>query len=901
MPPETRFHPAAILATLRGRWRALFRGHELDRELDEELQFHLDRETEQHLAAGMSPAEARRAALLAFGGVTRVVEAQRDARGVRVFEDLVADLRHATRSLARTPGFVAVSVATLATAIAAGTMLFTGAAGFFYRPLPVPGGAGLLAIFTSDYNGRAQLGASSYPDLLDFAEAAAPLAEVFGEGRASLGITVGDATIIAQGALVSPGYFQALQVRPALGAFPGAGALEFPVVVISHTLWRRTFGADTTLVGRSVLVNGQPFTVVAVAAAGFSGTSREQADDFWIEGRFAPLVMPRDDPSRSRTARRFHVLARLRDGVSAEALQARLGLLATELFERDPEAWGDASGEGRVVVAQRERDAHLAGIPAADRLLIIGGVAALGLGLLAIAAANLASLQLARGESRRQEIATRLALGAGRGRIIRQLLAECALVVTPGVMAGVMLAAAGAALVAHYRPIPLPSIDLSLDLRALAFIAGGLVLALVVFGLLPALQSVRPDLLTDLKGGHQPGAAGLRIGGMRGSLIVGQAALAILFTALSGMVALALVRHAALGREDARQVLVAQVNFLPAAGDSTAVGTLTAELLANLAALPGVAGASVAEFIPVRGRRRTVEAALADEHGEVRRLELDANGVTPGYFGVVGLPVLRGRAFEPRDAGAPQPALVVSRAMADALWPGTNPIGQRIEITTRRYTGPAEVVGVVADPPGAGPATPASFPGLLYLPLAAEAEAEVVLHLRATGSPGALAGLVLQRLRSEGGRLATPEVMTLERYHDDVVLPQRLLARAAAVLAAFQLLLAAAGLSGLVAYVTALRRREVGIRTALGASRASILRLVMRQGIRLTVGGGLFGIGGTLLLGRVVATTLPVTGAMVAGALAAGVATFLVAGLLAMWLPARRALAVPPAVVLRVD
>ncbi len=899
MRPRLRFHPAALLAAARGRWRALFHRAAVDRELDEEIRHHLGLEIETNLGAGMSPSDARRAALLAFGGIDRITEAHRDARGTRLIEDALADLRYAARSLARAPGFVAVSVLTLATPIAIGTALFTAVNGFFYRPLPVPDGAKLIAVFTSEFNGRERLGASSYADILDFASEAAPLAEVAGQARVMFGIGVNHNTVIAQGAIVTPGYFSMLRVTPALGRFSAAAPPEAPAVVLSYTLWRRDFGADTSLVGRPVRVNGHAFTVVAVAAPDFRGTSREIADDFWIDGAYASLLMPRDDAVGSRGARRFHAFARLRDGALLEALNARLAVVAARLFQAEPVAWRDTTGQGRTIAAMRERDAHLARIPRGALLLVVGGVAALGLGILAVACANLASMQLARGAARRREIATRLALGAGRGRLVRQLVAECALVAAPGAAAGAFAALLVAKLVAHYRPIPLPTIDLSLDWRALGFIAGALLLALLVFGLLPALQTVRADLLTDLKGGHQPGG-GVRVGGMRGGLIVTQVALSVVFAAASRMVALALIRHAGLGRDAARQVLVAHINFLPAAGDSAGVRALTDQLLADVAALSGVERTSAADFIPVRGRRRTVGAELRQAGRATRNLALDANAVRPGYFGVVGLPVLRGHDFEPRDAETGDPAVIVSRAMADALWPSEDPLGRRLTITTRRGSTAAEVIGIVADPIGQGPATAESFPGLLYLPMASMAEAELVLHARAPQAQAAIAGQIMQRLRAENAKLVSPEVMTLDDYYDRTVLPQRLLARASGVLAALQLLLAVAGLSGLVAYVTALRRREVGIRAALGASRRSVLGLVMRQGIRLTAIGGTDG-AVSLALSRVVALSLPLTPPIVLRALLVAAGILAVTGAVAMWLPARRALEVAPASALRVD
>ncbi len=890
-----------MLAWLRGRWRALTQGAQLDRELDEEMQFHLDMEIEKHRAAGLSPAEARRVALVSFGGVTQTAEAHRAARGTRLLEDLIADCRYAVRGLARAPGYVTTCILTLAMPIAICTLLANGVTGFFFRPLPVPGGGDLVRVFTSDYSSRERPGASSYADILDFAAAAAPVADIVGDGRVMFAVGTRDEVVMAQGAIVTPGYFTMLQVRPALGRFPDRARPDAPEVVLSYTLWRRTFAADSTLIGRSVLLNGQPFTVVAVADPAFRGTSREFANDFWIEGTFAPLVQPREDVTRERGARRFHALARLRDDAPLGALEERLGIVAAGLAEQHPEAWIDGSGQVRRVSVMRERAAHLANIPRAAVLLVLGAVFAIGVGLLVVASANLVSLQLARSAARRREIATRLALGAGRARLVRQLLTESALVVLPGAVAGVLTAVIAARLISHYRPIPLPSIDLALDWRALGVIAGALAVVLTLFGLVPALQSVRSDLHRDLGGSGRPGLGGARVGRARGALIVGQVALSVVFTALSTLVAFALIRDARQGRESAQHVLVAQVNFLPSAGDSAQVRALTDHVLREIGAYPGVQRASASDFIPVRGSRRTVAAEVTDADGTPRRLELDANAVKPGYFAVVGIPVLRGRDFEPLDEVAGESVVIVSRAMADALWPSQDPVGQLLTIERRLRSERARVVGVVADPAGQGPATPLSFPGLLYLPWRSIAEAELILHVRTAERQSAIAWQIAEFLRYENPRLVAGEVMTLERYYDEVVMPQRAMAYGAGALAVLQLVFAVAGLAGLVAYVTSLRRREVGILTALGASRGAVLRLVLRQGVTLAAIGALVGLALSLAASQIVVATLPVTVPMLLSALLIAAVVFSVTAGVAMLLPARRALSVTPAEALRMD
>ena len=893
-------HPFDLLAALRGRLRAVFGRDRVERDLDDEVRFQLEMEVERNLRAGMSTGEARRAARRAVGGVDRVSEAHRDARGTRLVEDAFADVRYAARSLARTPGFVSISVFTLAIAIAVGTSLFTAVNGFFYAPLPVPGGGDLIAVFTSDFSDRGSRGGSSYQDLVSFSEETSAIAELAGEARVTLGIGLGDDVALVPGAFVSTGYFRTLRVKPALGRFPTSVRTDEPTIVLSHAFWRRTFASDASLIGGQVRVNGHFFTVAAISPAGFLGTNRELAEEFWLDAAFAPLLTPRNDLLNRRGNRSFHLIGRLRDGASLDALEARLAIVAARLYQEDPSAWRDTTGRGRRVSVMLERDAHLAGVRQGDLLLAVGGVIALGLALLALASTNLASLQMARTAARRREIATRLALGAGRGRLVRQLLAESALIALPGALVGLMLAAAISAAVMHYRPAGLPSVDMTLDLRALLFIASGLLLAMLVFGLMPALQSVRGDLLTDLKDSGQPGRRGIRVGGVRGGLIIAQVALSVMLTAGSGLVALALARFAKDSRVDAGRVLVAPMTLLPAAGDSLRAAVLVREIIETLERLPGVEAASAAWFVPIPGSRTTVEIEERDVAGPPKAQVVDVNLVRPRYFRVTGLPVLHGRDFDERDMSRSARVAMVSTAMADRLWPGGNAIGRHLYVDKAEE--PVEIIGVVGELRSEAPNSVGSPPeGLLYLPLRPGAESSLMLHVRAAGPATAITSQVAVELRRQNTRAMAPEVLPMERYVDRVVMPVRIAARASGILAALQLALAIAGLSGLVAYVTALRRREIGIRSALGANSGSILALVIRQGVRLTAIGGAIGIVLSLILGRVIAATLPMNAAMEARAVAVAVVCFTLVAGVAMLFPARRALAVTPATALRVD
>ena len=819
----------------------------------------------------------------------------------RLVDETRRDLRHGARALARTPGFVVVSIFTLAIAIAIGTLAFTAMNAFFYRPLAVPEGDRLVTVFTGDFSGREKRGGSSWADLDDFARELDPMAELAGESRVMLGIGMdGDASLL-QGALVSSNYFRMLRVAPEIGRFPSGPMAEAPEVVLSHTLWRRAFATDTSVIGRQVRLNGQPFTVAAVAPPAFRGTSRESAVDLWIDAEFAPLVLPGDDVLRNRDNRSVHLTGRLAEGASVEALHSRLPIVAARLSQEYPDEWRDTTGNARSVTVMREQDVVASSIPRAELLLLIAGVVTFGFGLLAIASTNLASMQMARGASRRREIATRLALGAGRGRLVRQLLAEAASIALPGIAAGVLLALGGSTIVSRYLPIAMPSLDFALDWRALAFIAGALLIALLVFGLVPALQAVRPDVLTDLKGGDRPGPGGLRVGGVRGALIVAQVALSVVFTASAGLVAFALLRQANQGSSDAREVLITRVDFLPTAGDARQVSAIVADALDAIAATPGVRAASAAAFIPVRGTRMSVMAETRSGAGDAKQRELDANFVMPGYFDVLGIPVLRGRDFSSGDLAPGSRVALVSRAMAEALWPGEDAMGKTMMVESGGGASLTEVIGVVADPVGFVPATDRSYPGLVYLPLRPGREARVIFHVRAPTDQDAIGTRVAQQFNRYGDRLVAPRSMSLEAFRHRAMTPQRIMARAAAAIATVQLLLAMAGLWGLIAYVTELRRHEIGIRTALGASRGSVLALVMRQGIRLTIFGGAVGLALSLAVAGIIADMLTVTPGITVSGLLLAVLIFAVVGAMAMLLPARRALDVVPAAALRAD
>ncbi len=897
-------HPKAIFSAIRGRLRAVFRRDRIEQDLSEEIRFHFEMEIEKNIRAGMSADDAQRKALAAFGGVDRVREAHRDARGARIVDDAIADIRYAVRGLARTPVFVSISVLTLAIAIGVGTTLFGAVNGFLYAPLPVPNGGDLISVYTSDFSDSEVRGGSSYRDLMTFSEQTAALAELAGQSGAAFGITGADDNIsMVSGALVSTSYFRTLRASPHLGQFPGSVRVDEPAVVLSYAVWRRMFAAESSIIGQKIRINGQFFAVAAIAPPNFLGTLREVSDGFWIDAQFASLLMPRHDLLTDRRNRRFHLIGRLHDGVSIQQLGAKLTLVAAGLAESDPVAWTDSSGHGRRVTVMYEQEGRVAGIASTDLLVLVGGVSALGFGLIAVACTNLASMQMARAAARRREIATRLALGAGRGRIVRQLLTESALVAVPGVLLGLAMTRVLSTLAKNYRPADLPNLDVTLDVRVLAFSSCGLVLALCMFGLMPALQSVRVDVLTDLKAGDQLDRGGSRIGRIRRGFIVAQVALSVMFVASSGLIALALARRADDSRVDGQRVLLSELAFLPAVGDSMQAAALTHQLVDAVRQIPGVQAASAARFVPMPGTRMTANIRERNDSGTFNTREVDVNQIRPRYFDVVGLPLLGGRDFDERDLYGELHVAIVSRQMQQRLWPGENAIGKWLHIESSDAD--VEIVGVVGELRTASQSSTQLPGGTLYVPLRPGSDNDAVLHVRlqnlATSNAARIVSQISSELRQQNTRVVAREVMSMDRYLERVVIAERITARVSGILAGLQLLLCVAGLSGLVAYVTALRKREIGIRSALGARSGSILALVMRQGATLTMMGGAIGALLSFGVARVISATLPINAGIELRAL--GTAVFglvLVAGG-AMLFTALKALAVTPASALRAD
>ncbi len=800
-------------------------------------------------------------------------------------DTLLQDVRYAVRGLRKSPGFALVAILTIGLATGAATTAFTWLERLVLRPLPcVEGIDHLVRMEGVGPDGRDR--SLSYPTYLDWRAQSHAFDGLAVEELAELSLRTTGPGRRVWGALASANLFQVLGVRPALGRtfLPDEEPRAAPVAVISYGLWQRVFGGDSGVVGRRVLLNGQDFTVVGVAPEGFVGSEGLLGFDVWIPITFLPLAV------HSRTAlergySKLEPVGRLKPGVSLA--QARADLQAVQ---RGLVASG-AEEPGTSAQVRRMLDSGAAEFMGPVFRALLG----IALVVLLVACANLANLLLARAASRRREIGIRLAVGAGRWRLVRQLLTESVLLALCGGALGVPLALwARDGLRALMPAIPFPiALDLALDGRILAFAAVTSLATAVLFGLVPALHASRTDLLPALRGGAAAGARGRSR--LQAALVGAQVALSLVALVCAGLFVRSVGRAHAMdtGMRDPRSVLLANTDLQLAGYDRETGPAMLERLLAEVRSLPGVASATFSTHVPL-GLGGWHSDSLFVESGAQRGV-IAYNFVAPGYFETLGIPILRGRAIAAQDGPADPPAVVVNETFVRRYWPGTDPLGQRIRFFGVTRT----VVGVTRDSPYRDFGRP--VPPLAYAPIRQTYVPAVMLQVRSTGDPRALEPAVRRVFERLDPDVPFTDVRTMAEQVDAALFLQHIGAGALSAFGALALVIAAVGLYGVLAYMVSRRTREIGVRVALGASRRDVVALVVGGAARYTAAGLAAG----LLLAAGAAQVLrsqlfgvspldPVTfGAVIAllGAVA----------LLAAWLPARRAARVDPIIALQAE
>ncbi len=811
---------------------------------------------------------------------------------------LTQDIRYAVRALLRTPSFTAVAVGTLALGLGAAIAVFAVLDGVILRRLPVndPGALVHLARAFPQQSGGEQISWNySYPGYTDLRDAGI-FSGVIAHTPVILAIGDGSAVERVEGAAVSAGFFSTLGASLALGRDilpdedrPGASQ---PVVILSDDLWRRRFGADAGLLGRVASINGRPFTVIGVAAPEFTGIHRGLRQQAWI-----PVTGSTDAGDNAfgrRTVSWLDVLARLKPGSSQAQASAGLAVLQHRL-----QAAATIPREEHFVMVDGSGglDFMVAGLARPISVLMVAVLL-----VLVVVWANVAGLLLARGAARHREIAIRLAVGAGRGRLVRQLATESLVLALLGGVAGLVVATWITDLVPSIptlfgAPLAVPR---GFDARILGFTALATAVTALGFGLVPALLASRPDLVEALRGTTAAPARGRFRFSARDALVTSQVALSLILLSGAGVLFRTARNLQAVDPGfDPSDVLLAGVDFDYRGYTGVQARAFWTGLLERMRATPGVAEASMAvNVVPSPGGSRwdgiPLEGVVASPEHPV---EFDVNSVGPGYFATLRIPVLSGREFDERDqAGAPRVA-VINQTMARRYWPDQDPLGRRMWLGADTTAPSARIVGIVRD--GKYRSLREDPLPVVYWSALQETSPIMTLILRTRSAPLALVGAVRRAVHDIDPGVPVFDARTLEAHVALASVRERLVATVSGLFAGLALALAAVGLFGLLAFTVARRTREIGVRLALGARPADVIRMVVGQGtVRVMIGAALGGVGAVAAT-RLLRSLLYGVGP--ADPLAFGGAALLlvVTGIAAAYFPARRAARVDPTVALR--
>ena len=892
-----------MLTDLWFRLRAILGVGAGDRDLDDELAFHVEHEIDKLVASGLSPREAARRAHLAFGGVEQVKEHYRDTRGLRPVEwfvDIVREIRHAVQLLAKSPAFAAVAVLSLALGIGATAAMFSIVDAELLRPLPVPDASAVVTVGTGGPDDRASsVSYPNYRDLRALSQSFDGLVAYRRQMLATFATSRAETRQTLLGMLVSDNFFDVLGIQPVLGrrftpeegAVPGRDA----VVVLGHRFWSNILNADPSVLGRVVLINGIDFTVIGVAPESFTGMDES------VPAFFAPIMMAgrlsgsRED-LEDRSARTFAVKGRLRLGVSDTAARAELATLWAGLLGQYPEPNRNLSIAVRSQFQERLQEEGP--VTAISMVMMMALVAV----VLLIACANVASLMLGRNRARTREIAIRLALGVSRLRLLRQLLIESLVLALAGCGLGLGFAFAGVGLIqsvrsqADLRVVVAPQLDERVLIVSLLAAAA----SAIAFGLAPAWQSLKTPLVPALKNAEagQPGR-NRTIG--RNALVIAQIALAMVL----------LIVTAAL-LDGFRKVLATDPGFrtdhlVIARLDPSIVGYDLAQTLgfyrrleARARALPGVTSVAMTSWVTL-DRGVDLSTVIPEGYAFPRGLEtarVYSAIVDEHYFDTMKIGIVSGRAFTPEDRDMSRPVAIVNEEFARVYWPGQRAVGKRLRVNGG--PGPwVEVVGLtrtnkylfLAEPP-----TP-----FLYLPFTQHQRTMMSLLVEtAAGDAAPLAASVRDAVRDVDPDQPVVSLRTFASlYQERGIQVPRFVLQLVSLMGGIGLMLALMGLYGLVAYSVARRTRELGLRMAIGAARSDVLRMVLRQGFMLAIKGIV--LGGVVSIGvaRLLAAGMAGLGAPNPLNYVAVPVVLIGLTLAASYIPARRASAVDPLIALR--
>lgn len=890
-------HPERWFTVARLWVRSLLQREDAERELDREIQFHLDQEMENNVRLGLSPAEARVAAVRRLGGVAQIEEECRDARHTSYLENLIRDMQYAARTLLKAPAFTVVMVLTLALAIGANSAIFSVIDFVLLRPLPYLHADRIVRIFFSS---------QTYPkfpvnpfDLRDLRARNRCFGAIAGMTRFDRQLSAGGRPERLAGFLITAGYFRVLDVHPNLGRefttqdeMPGRDLQ----VILSDRIWRSRFAADPGIVGRTIRLDEQSFTVVAVMPpVAHPGNEYHSIPDGETVDVWTPFTYQGN--SSQRGAHYMEAIARLKNGVSVGQARAEMDSLIAQLAREHPDAM---RGWHPLVVPLYQ---ELVG-PSRRMLLVLLG--AVGL-VLMIACANAANLLLARATARHREIAVRAALGAGRSRLIRQMLAESLTISLAAGIAGILLAIGGVRALVLLAPSDLPrSADIHVNGAVLAFTLLIATTTGVLFGLPPALQAVRGNLQAKLHDGGRATTTGVRQLSLRNALVIGQVGLACILLVGAGLLLRSFVNMLRADPGFRSERVLTAVISLPDAKYKTGKDMVNFfdRVDHALSALPGVHAAGIGSDLPWTGYDENIGGLTIEGHQPAPGQEFHGRYhlASEDYFRALGIPLVSGRFFTAHDDANAKQVMIINRAMS-RYWGTEDPVGRRLSFEDHP-TKPEDwftvvgVVGDIKDHPNSAAAEPAFWWPVLQLP---NESRDMSIVVRGDMNWDSLASEVRSAVHTLDPDLALADLEPMDDIAGQAFSTPRFTLLLVVLFAISAATLAAIGIYGVVAYSVGLRMHEFGLRMALGAGAWDLIGQVMAHGMGLAFGGIVFGVIGALALGRLLWALLfhvspfdPLTFGAVA-------ISSLVITAVACYVPARRAAAADPATAMRLE
>jgi putative ABC transport system permease protein len=881
----------SLLRVIALRLFAALRKRRPDEELATELNSHLELLVEENIRRGMTPDEARYAARREFGGIEQIKEEYRSAQGLPALEIFTQDLRYALRTLRKNAGFTTIAVLTLALGIGANTAIFGIVNAVLLRPLPFPESRRIVAVYQTMEQAGIFRNGISYPNFSDWQEQSHCFQGIGAYHSTQLTLTGAGEPESIPAAVVTSGLFTVLGVHPIAGRLltatddsPGAGA----VVLISERLWRRRFGAKNDLVGKTITLERQPFTVAGILPAEFHFPFETPAPDLWVavqhDPQFQSLIPRRGGHYLSAIAMLRPTMTLRQAEIELAGIQARLA----KEYPNDNAGWGV-----RIAPLQHE----IVGDVQLGLLVLVGAV---GLVLL-ISSANVANLFLARATSRSRELAVRAALGAGRRRIVRQLLTESLLL---GCIGGAVGAASAWWAVRSFEsvlPDDLPRIHaIQVDGWVLGFTLGLSILVSLLFGLVPAVQATSGSLVDGL----QEGARGSTDKGrkrLRSALVVSEVVFAVILLTGSGLLLRSFLELQNVSPGFQTEGILTAAVTLPQSQYKTPDewAKFFDGALERIKTLPGVTGAAMCMPLPMSGGRINLAMQIEGRPQEPGD-EASANytSISPEYFSLLRIPLLYGRFFDDRDAPTAPKVAIISQEFARRYFPNEDPIGKHLNFGLPQQVS-HEIVGIVGDVKQVSLAAPAEPE--IYVPHKQGSLWVMEFAVSAAGDPAAIGSAVRERIQEADKDLPVLELQPLTTYLRDAVAQPRFRTVLVGVFGATAIALSAIGIYGVISYTVLQRTREIGVRVALGAERAQVLGLVMGHGLKLVLLGLGIGLGGALVLTRLFRSLLfgvapgdPLT-------YAGTIIVLISVALLACYIPARRAMRVDPLVALRYE